>query len=149
MAASGRSHRMSILIVWGSALLLLFPYYYYIEFPMEKTFRKGVNDLHKNKNMQALGEFKKIIRVYPAYEPVYLNLGRLYHRDGDWDSALASYRRAEMIGIMSSEENFEHRVWRLSSSFEQKHDIDEATALYNRLVVMNYFSAMVYSYEKK
>ena len=134
-----------IVIPWVSALILLFFYYYCIEFPMERSFIKALNDLRENKNAQASEEFKKIVRVFPSYEPVYLNIAKVHFQNGRKKTGVIYYKKSKKISIMTGEVFSERGL--IYAKYAK--DFDKGIEFYNDHVVKNYLSTLLFSHEAK
>ena len=135
----------NIAVPWISAMVLLILYYAFIEIPMERSFIKGVNYLNQNKVAQASAEFDKVLRVYPQYEPVYLNVANYCLKNGKIKEGRARYNRALRLCLINSEIFSERAlVYALYT-----RNLNKGTALYNKNVIENYVSKFLYPYAQK
>jgi tetratricopeptide (TPR) repeat protein len=124
---------MRILIPWSIAFLLLSLYYYYIQFPMERFFIKGVDYIRENKDYQAMEEFHKVLRIYPAYEPVYFNLAYMYQNNGLLKEATAYYKHANMISNLNSV-NLTER----GTVYYSRYSVKKRYTFFNEHVIQGY-----------
>lgn len=128
----------NIAVPWISAMALLILYYAFIEIPMEQSFIKGVNYLNQNKVAEASAEFEKVLRIYPVYEPVYLNVANYCLKNGKIKEGRARYNRALRLCLIKSEIFSERAlVYALYT-----RNLNKGTALYNKQVINNYFSTL-------
>lgn len=138
-------HFINIFAPWCCAFFLLFFYYLYIEFPMERSFVKGLDFLTQNKPLEAAQEFDKVLQVYPKYEPVYLNLANFYYQNGRLKESKVKYNFARKLCLINSE-IFSKRGLVYA---KYRRNLSEGVAFYNDHVLKNYFSSLFYPYEKK
>lgn len=141
-----RRHLMNVFVPWGSALLLLSLYYYFIEFPMERSFVKGLNHLQQNNFVEASMEFDKVLAVFPKYEPVYLNMANYYRQNGRPKDSKAKYTYSKKLSVINSE-IFSARGM-VYAQYKYSH-LDEGVTFYNNHVLKNYFSNLFYSHGKE
>ena len=140
-----RLNLKNVLLPWGSAFALLFLYYYFIQFPMERSFVKGLDYLRQNKFTKASGEFDKVLKVYPRYEPVSLNLSAYYLRNKDYKKSTDLYNYSRRTCLINAE-IFSERGLVYS---KYKSNFDQGLIFYNDHVVNNYLSTLAFLHEKK
>lgn len=134
---------MRILVPWSMAFLLLFCYYFYIQFPMERFFIKGVHDLREDNKVQALREFQQVLRIYPNYEPVYINFACIYH-PYQRKLEIASLKRARMISMVNSDDLSER-----GSIYYTGYRIKEAQDFFNKIVINDYLLTLLNSHDQE
>ncbi len=136
---------MNILTPWASAFLFLLIYYSFIQFPMERSFIKGLNYLNQNKALEASQEFKKVIRVFPKYEPVYLNVANYFLQNGHLKQSMSYWEYSRRICLLTAE-IFTERG--LVYSKYRLH-LDDGIVFYNDHVQKYYLSKLFPSDEKE
>ena len=136
---------MNIFVPWAGAFLLLFLYYYFIQFPMERSFVKGLDYLQQNKLAEASEEFNKVLAVYPKYEPVYINVANSYFHSGRLKEAKFYYKFSRRLSLINAE------IFSERGLVYAKYNLnfDEGVAFYNGHVLNNYLSKVFYPHEKK
>lgn len=135
----------NICLTWSAAFVILFLYYMLIEFPMERSFVKGLKYLQQNEPAKASEEFAKVLKVYPKYEPVYLNVANYSLKNGQIEEGNERYRYAKRLCLINSE------IFSARGLVYAKYhkNLDEGVAFYNKQVLDNYFSNLFYGQSKK
>ena len=69
---------------------------------LEDTFKKA-EELQKSKNLkEAVNLYKKIIEFKPNHIPTLLNLGNLFHQNGNLNKAKYYYEKLLLIDSQNS-----------------------------------------------
>ncbi len=123
------------------AVILLVCYYAFIQLPMERSFKKGVSYLNENKPTEASKELDKVLRVYPKYEPVYLNVANYALKNGQKEESDKRYRVARRLCLINSEIFSERGL----VYAKYRNNLAQGTEFYNEHVFRNYLSSYLYA----
>lgn len=137
---------LGLIIPWACAFVLLFMYYAFIQFPMERSFVKGLKAIERNDMAEASTEFQKVLKVYPTYEPVYLNISKYYAKHKRFQDSNFFYNKARRICLINSEIFSERGL--IYAQYTQKK-LEKGVDFYNNHVEKYYLSSLFYPNEKK
>ena len=65
----------------------------------KSNFRLGLVYLEKGLFDESIREFKKVLEITPDFGPAYYNLAIIYHRIGDYNSAVEYCDKAKEVGF--------------------------------------------------
>ena len=135
----------NIFIPWSITFFMLLNYYAFIQFPMERSFIAGLNLLNQNKPIEASAEFSKVLKFYPKYEPVYLNIANYCFKNGQVNEGQERYNYAGQLCLINSE-IFSARGL---IYVKYRNNLDEGMTFYNNNVLKNYLSNFLNTDAKK
>ena len=113
---------------------------------MERSFIKGLAYLEQNQLAEASVEFKKVLRVFPKYEPIYLNMADYWRRNGRPKASKAQYNYSKKLCLINAEIFSERGLVYAKYNFDH---LDKGVAFYNDHVLKNYPSNLFYAQQKK
>ncbi len=129
---------MRMIAVWTAAFLILAVYYAGFQCPMEREFAEAVILERGHNYDEAIADFKKILSLYPAYPPAYLNLAYIYGQLGLTKLSKDNAQMALKNAIITSEDLTQRGLVYYGKRI-RFYQINR----YNRFIIRNYFVSVL------
>ena len=88
---------------------------------IEEHFKLGYNAAERGNLVEAVSEYRQVLKLDPKHLRAHLNLGIVYGRQGKWKEEVSQYKRA-----ISSDPKFSEAYFNLGVAYSGRGELNEA-----------------------